>query len=44
MSQPQFDESRKPILVQQASAEEYAAFVQAFTDEHSYADPTRMRA
>ena len=43
MSQPQFDESRKPILVQHAEASEYAAFVQAFTDQHLYADPTRMR-
>lgn len=44
MSQPQFDDSRKPILVQHAEASEYAAFVQAFTDQHPYADPTRMRA
>src|SRR5271166_2943198 len=30
--------------VQHASAEDYAAFVQAFTDFHSYAHPTRTRA
>ena len=44
MNHPQYGESREQILVRHASAEEYAAFVQAFTDHHPYGDPTRMRA
>ncbi len=44
MSQPQYDESRERALVRHASPEDYAAFVQAFTDQHPCGDPTRMRA
>jgi len=44
MSQPHYDESRTLSLVRHASAEDYAAFVQTFTDLHPYVDRTRSRA
>ncbi|HEU5375357.1 MAG TPA: hypothetical protein VFV38_07965, partial [Ktedonobacteraceae bacterium] len=44
MSQPQFDDRRKPVLVRHASTEEYAEFIQAWTSQRPSGDPTRMRA
>ncbi len=44
MNHPHASQGQERTLLRHASAEEYAAFVQACIDHHPYGDPTRMRA